>query len=245
MKKSFKRKLQVSSVIVGILGVFFIGFMLKLKSEINKMSPLETKELIGNVTAIKDTYVNMYLIKDKESYIAIDAGNKIDVIRENLKKLKIHPNKVSAVFLTHTDFDHVAALDLFQNATIYFSKEEEQMINGTTSRFFLVGNRINTKVYHLLENQQILSIENTQIQGILTPGHTPGSMCYLINNKYLFTGDALSLQNGKIAGFNKIFNMNTEEAVKSMEKLTNIHGVKNIFTAHYGYSDYTSSAVLN
>jgi len=245
MNKSFKRTLQVSGIIAGIFGVLFIGFMMKLKSEMNKMSPLETKELIGNITSIKDTYVNMYLIKDKESYIAIDAGNKIDAIRENFKELKIHPDKVSAVFLTHTDFDHVAALELFQKATIYFSKEEEQMINGSTSRFFLVGNRISTKEYLLLEDGQVLSLENTQIQGILTPGHTPGSMCYLINNKYLFTGDALSLKNGKIARFNEIFNMNTEKAVKSMEKPIHIPGDQYILSAHYGYSDSFASSFLN
>ena len=157
--------------------------------------------------------------------------------------MKINPDKVSAVLLTHTDFDHVAAIELFKNATVYLSKEEEQLINGITKRFYIIGNKMNTKDYQLIEDGQVLHIGNIVIQGILTPGHTPGSMCYLINNTYLFTGDVLSLKNGKIDRFNEFFNMDTETAVRSMGKLTDIPNAQYIFTAHYGYSDNYASAV--
>ena len=245
MKKSIKRTLQASSIIVGIIALILFVYMIKLKSEINKMSPLDTKELVENIASIKDTYVNMFLIKDEERYIAIDAGNDLDVIEEEFRKLNISPDKVSTVLLTHTDFDHVAAIELFINANIYLSKQEEQLINGMTSRFYIIGNKIKTKDYQLLDDGEVLNIGNFKIQGILVPGHTPGSMCYLINDKYLFTGDALSLKNGKIDRFNEFFNMDTEKAVESMGKLTNIPDVKYIFTAHYGYSDDYKNAVNN
>ncbi len=215
--------------------------MLKSKSEIDKMTPLETTDLFENIISIKDKYVNMYLIKDEDNYIAIDAGDDIDVIAEEFKKLKINPEKVIAVFLTHTDFDHVAAIELFKNADIYLSKQEEQLINGKTNRFYIVGNNLKREDYLLLEDRQVLNIGNTEIQGILVAGHTPGSTCYLINNEHLFIGDALSLKNGKIDRFNEMFNMDTETAVKSMNKLTNIPNVKYIFTAHYGYGDYAGA----
>ncbi|MDY6856752.1 MAG: MBL fold metallo-hydrolase [Thermodesulfobacteriota bacterium] len=245
MNKTRKRTLQLSGIVVGIIVLIVIGLMIKLKSEMNKMTPIETMELFEDITSVKDSYVNMYLIKDKESYIAIDAGDNRDVIEDELKKMKINPDKVSAVLLTHTDFDHVAAIELFKNATVYLSKQEEQLINGITKRFFIIGNKINTKDYRLLEDGQVLNIGNIVIQGILTAGHTPGSMCYLINDKYLFTGDVLSLKNGKIDRFNEFFNMDTRTAVKSMGKLTNIPNVQYIFTGHYGYSDNYISAVSN
>jgi len=108
------------------------------KSEIDSMSPLETKKVMENVTSIKDKYVNMYLIKDEDSYIAFDAGDDVDIIEQEFIKLKINPDKVTAVFITHSDFDHVAAIGLFKNADIYLSKQEEQLINGETSRFLLL-----------------------------------------------------------------------------------------------------------
>ncbi|MCP4584233.1 MAG: MBL fold metallo-hydrolase [candidate division Zixibacteria bacterium] len=243
MNMKLKRTLQVSGIIVGVLALLVFGFMIKMKSEINKMTPLETQELFDNITSIKDTYVNMYLIKDDDKYIAIDAGDKLDNIEDSFKKLKINPDKVTAVFLTHSDFDHVAAIELFENAAIYFSSQEEQMINGTTSRFVIVGNKIKTKAYQLLDDRQVINIGNTKIQGILIPGHTPGSMCYLINDKYLFTGDVLSLKDGKIERFNEMFIMDIETADKSLEKLIHFPDVEYIFTAHYGYSDDYKSAV--
>ena len=69
-------------------------------------------------------------------------------------------------------------------------------------------------------------------------GHTVGAMCYQVNDSLLFTGDALSLQNGKIDKFNEMFNTDTEEAIKSLDKLTDIPGVKHIFTAHHGYAKF-------
>jgi len=246
MRRSIKRTLKIFGIIFGILLLLFIGFGIKMKLEIGKMAPLESKKIINNIISIKDSYVNMFMIEDEVGYIAIDAGNKINTIKEEFNKLKIDPNQVTAILLTHSDADHVAALKLFPNATIYLSKQEEQMINGKTYRFWPIGkNSISTSNYVLINDRQILNIGNTKIQGILTPGHTPGSMCYLINDKYLFTGDVLSLKNGKIAGFNEFFNMDTETAINSLDKLINIPGVEWIFTAHYGYTNDYSNAVNN
>jgi hydroxyacylglutathione hydrolase len=241
MNKTFKRILLVSGIVFGIIVLLLIGFMIMSKSEIDSMSPLETKEVIKNITSVKDKYVNMYLIKDEDSYIAIDAGDDIEIIEQEFKKIKINPDKVTAVFLTHTDFDHVAAIGLFKNADIYLSKQEEQLINGETSRFYIIGNSLNTEDYTLLKDGQIINIGNTKIQGILIPGHTPGAMCYQVNDTSLFTGDVLSLQNGKIDKFNEMFNMDTETAIKSLDKLTNIPDVKHIFTAHHGYAEFKSA----
>jgi glyoxylase-like metal-dependent hydrolase (beta-lactamase superfamily II) len=68
-------------------------------------------------------------------------------------------------------------------------------------------------------------------------------MCYLVNDKYLFTGDALSLKNDKIDEFNNFFNMDSEMALKSIEKIKNLNNIDYIFTAHYGYSDNFQKAI--
>ena len=244
MKKTYKKYLQGLSIIAVLIVFLFFGYGIKAKSELNKMTPTETMEIVDNVFSVKDSYVNMFLIATGDQYIAIDAGQKLDIIENEFKKLDIDLNEIRAVFLTHTDFDHTAAIKLFKNAKIYLSRQEEQLINGETSRFFsIIGNKIDTKDYELLEDQQILNVGNLKIQGLLTPGHTPGSMCYIINDKYLFTGDAISLKNGKINKFNKMFNMDTKTATNSIVKLIKIPEVEYIFTAHHGYSDDYNYAV--
>jgi hydroxyacylglutathione hydrolase len=242
MKKIVKRiSIGIGTLIV-IIAIVLGGFYLKMKSELKKMNVTETKEVVQNVYAIKDSFVNMFLVKDNDNYVAIDAGNEVNVIAEELKKLNIDPGKISAVFLTHTDGDHVAALKLFKNATVYLAKEEEQMINGKTARMMAKHNVIDAKKYTLLDDQQKIEIGHIRIKGILTPGHTPGSMSFLINGKYLFVGDAFGLKDGKVEKPNKFFSKDIDTAIKSFDKINNLPGTEYIFTAHTGYTkDYTNA----
>jgi len=242
MKKIVKRVLIGIGVIALLLVLLSIGFFLKFKSETKGMKVIETGNIVDNIFAVKDSFVNMYLIKDSDKYVAIDAGNSLDNVEGELKKLNINPDQIVAVMLTHTDRDHVAALKLFNNAKVFLSRPEEEMITGKKSKFLFFGNHICPKKYFLLDDQQIIEIGNLKIQGILTPGHTSGSMCYLLNGKYLFIGDALKIESGKIHEFNHFFNMDSKLARQSIGKIANLPGTEYIFTAHYGYtSDYKNA----
>ena len=243
MKRALKKILAGLGIVVILVLLLMGGYMIKAKSEIKQLNPVETKEIVGNIFSVKDSFVNLYLIKNSSQYIAIDAGNNLEAISGELKKLKIDPDKVIAVLLTHTDGDHVAAIKLFRNAKVYLSRPEEQLLNGKKSRFFIFGNKIDTKTYALIDDQQVINIGNTKIKGIITPGHTAGSMCYLVNDKYLFTGDALSLKNGKIDRFNEFFNVDTKTAIASMAKVATLPDAEYIFTAHYGFSNDYKNAV--
>lgn len=245
MKKSIKRTLLGIGIAIVLVVAFFGWYMIKASSETKKMSPAETGQIADSVYTIKESFVNIYLVKGNNGYIVIDGGNSVNGIKEGLIKLNISPDSVVAVLLTHTDDDHIKALSLFPKASIYISKQEEKLINGETSRFLFFGNTLLGKSYMTLEDNQILNLLNIKIQGILVPGHTPGSMCYLINDKYLFTGDALSLKNGEIGRFNQFFNMDSETAAKSMEKLVNLPSAEFIFTAHYGFTNNYKQAVAS
>ena len=109
--------------------------------------------------------------------------------------------------------------------------------------FFIFSNKINADKYTLLDDQQIINISDMKIRGFLTPGHTPGSMCYLINDTLLFTGDVLSLNQGKAEKFYKSFNMDSETAARSIGKIIRIPEVHYIFTAHNGYSENFNGAI--
>jgi glyoxylase-like metal-dependent hydrolase (beta-lactamase superfamily II) len=242
MKRTLKWVLVSFGTVVILIGLFIGGYMIKAKSEIKLLRPVETREIVSNIFSIKDSFVNLYLIKDSSQYIAVDAGNNSETVSGELKKLNIDPENITAILLTHTDGDHVAAIKLFKNAKVYLSRQEEQLLTGKKSRFLIFGTKIDTKVYSLIDDQQIINIGNTKIKGILTPGHTYGSMCYLLNDKYLFTGDALGLKDGKVVKFNEFFNTDTKTAIESMAKIKGIAGVECLFTAHHGYSDNYISA---
>ena len=236
MKKFLNRLLWTLGIILVLLIAFVIVYLMVMRSNMKKMTPAETSQITDDVYAVRDKYVNMYLIKDGDNFIAIDAGIKKGSLKGELKKLEIDPGKVSAVLLTHSDVDHAGGISLFDKAVIYLPKEEEQVINGETGRFLWFGNHIDTKNYKLLTDKPV-KIGDVKIKLVSTPGHTAGSACYIVNDKYLFTGDALRLHNGNIEPFPKIINKNARKAKRSMKQLIGLDGVQYIFTAHYGYTD--------
>lgn len=243
MKKAVKRFFIGLGVSILLIILFAAAYIYKANSETSKMRPIETKEVADHIFALRETYVNMFLIQDDSYYIAVDAGNDRYVVEGAMKKLNINPDKVVAVLLTHTDGDHTAALSLFKNAKVYMSQQEEKLLNGEKSRFLFFGNTIDAKEYTLIRDQAIFNIGNTKIKGILMQGHTFGSMSYLINDSCLFVGDALSLKEGKIDPFPTLFNTDSKTALKSMSNIIHLPQAKYIFTAHFGYTDDYQNAV--
>jgi len=219
-----------------------IKFLRERKNEIAKMHHLETQELVPGIYAIQTKDANFYVIRNGDGYIAIDAGGGgKGIAKAELSKLGIDPEQVSAVLLTHTDFDHTSALGLFKNAAVYISKQEVQVIDGSVPRMFGMKNRLKHN-YKVIENDGELRFGTRKIKPILTPGHTSGSMCYLLDDTYLFVGDALSLQDGKVVLFNSLFNMDDEIHRQSLKQLAQIQDASYMFTAHYGFSDSCQEA---
>lgn len=238
MMKLIKRVAVAGAVLLIGAALFAGWFLYRISAETGKMPQAVTQEVADGIYAIKDgVYTNMYLVKTADGFIAVDAAQNAENIRSEMNQLKILPEKVTTVFLTHTDMDHIGALKLFSNAKVYISTAEEQMINGKTVRMAgFMKNRLPVP-YETLEDQQVITVSGVSVQGISTPGHTPGSMSYLIEGKYLFTGDTLSLINGQAALFNEFFNMDSTLEGESIRKLASLTEVRYLLTGHHGYSD--------
>ena len=208
------------------------------KYKIDRMTPVPTCQIKDSVYAVKDgTYANMFLIKGNDGFLAIDCGENSTNVQKEINSLGIKTSEIKAVFLTHTDRDHIGALELFPQAKIYISKEEEKMIDGSTVRSFLFMKNKLRYPYETIEDRETIEVLGIEIKGILTKGHTLGSMCFLLNNKHLFTGDVISIKNGKITDENEFFHMDKKENKEAIKKLAFLEGVEGIFTSHYGYTD--------
>jgi glyoxylase-like metal-dependent hydrolase (beta-lactamase superfamily II) len=236
MKKIIKRTLIVTGLIL-IPAVAFLGIRIyKTVRDIRAMTPVGTGEITGGVFAVKDSYVNLYLVRTGARFIAFDSGADTSRVRSEMKKLGIDPSDVSAVFLTHADSDHTGGVPLFRNAAVYLSTEEEQMVDGRKARFFIFKNKLDRK-HVLLKDNETVAADSVRVTAILTPGHTPGSTCYLVDGKWLFTGDSMSLKAGKAGIFSRTINMDNEGQVESLKKLARLGGVQMVFTAHFGVTD--------
>jgi Zn-dependent hydrolases, including glyoxylases len=199
------------------------------------MHPIGTKKITDNVYSVNSTMVNFYIYTDGKDTICFDSGLNGLFGKMGLSKLSIDPATISKLFLTHSDYDHAGGLGLFNNAVIYLSSDEEQMINGTTPRLLFRYNSKIRKDYKLLNNNDVVTVGSINVRAIATPGHTPGSMSYLVNDSVLFAGDTLLVRGGKVILFNSFQNMDTKTQKESIKKLMEIKGISLICTGHSGY----------
>jgi hydroxyacylglutathione hydrolase len=197
--------------------------------------PVDTGQVAENVYAVRVRDVNMFIYADGEHAVAFDAAYAGKALQEEWKRLPISPEPVTHLFLTHADVDHTGGLDLFPNAQIHLSEDEEPMIDGTTPRLFWVYHspRIG-RAYILLADGDVITAGTIKVQAIATPGHTPGSMSFLVNDSVLFTGDTLKLQNGLVDTFYRLLSVDTTVQRKSIEKLAGLQNVALLCTAHTG-----------
>ncbi|MDR1558828.1 MAG: MBL fold metallo-hydrolase [Clostridiales bacterium] len=201
------------------------------------MRPVPTGRVTENILAVRTGSVSFFLYQKDGYIIALDAGFGKKVILRELFRLGIQPDSVSAVFLTHSDIDHAGGVSVFTNAFVYLSADEEQMIKRNTARKFgFIYNAALKRPYSLLRQDDEISVGSIKARAIETPGHTPGSMCYLIDGAFLFSGDAFNLIDGKAYPISKTYTMDQEEQIRSIRKLALLKGVETAFTAHRGFT---------
>lgn len=193
----------------------------------------------NNIFIINDLFSTVFLVPCKSGYIAIDGGWHESVIMKGLEKLKIKPNEIKAVLLTHTDFDHIGALNLFSDANIYISKEEYEMVIGRIQRFKFLpfyANRIPTRQLKIISNNEEFMIADKHIKSVLLPGHTLGSTGFIIDSSCIFISDAMKIKKGKfVLPKLKYFVMNEQAMTESINKLLSIEKVKYIFSSNAPY----------
>lgn len=198
---------------------------------------LPTSEIAPNIFAVKTRFVNFYIYSQDDFTFCIDVGIKIRNLDKELQKIGILAKDISHIFLTHTDNDHVGGIPAFPNAKIYISELEEQIINGQTKRSPFLRNKLIRPDYIKLKDNQNITIGSIDILAISTPGHTTGSMSYLINRKFLFVGDTIYLKNSKATTGNSFFNMDIGTQTQSIKKISQLQDVSLLFTGHSGITD--------
>ncbi|MCF6157534.1 MAG: MBL fold metallo-hydrolase [wastewater metagenome] len=138
--------------------------------------------------------VNCYLIGSKKdnAAIVIDAGGNPEEILDLLKR---HNLTLRYILNTHAHFDHVGGVGYLQDKTgAAFLLHQEDMpllgyLNDQTSAFGMSPIPTPRVDKPLADNEEI-PVGDETLQVIHTPGHSPGSVCFLINDA-LFSGDTL------------------------------------------------------
>lgn len=145
---------------------------------------------------VGDLDENCYICWDESlEAIVIDPGAEPDKIIDFIKKNQL---KIKYIINTHGHADHISANDSIKNFSpntqILIHKNDADFLSDPLKNLSFIVNQYSSfyKPDIILDGDSVINFSNNNKMTVIeTPGHTPGSICLLLNNKYLFSGDTL------------------------------------------------------
>ena len=138
---------------------------------------------------------NAYLLIDEESKeaVLIDLCGDYQAIKDELEKKNA---SLKYILNTHGHFDHILgerdAQEVF-GVPVYVHEEDKYLVENLPKqleRFGFVENALPPENLKTFSEKDTFKIGDKEIKVLHTPGHTPGSVCFLVG-KLLFSGDTL------------------------------------------------------
>jgi glyoxylase-like metal-dependent hydrolase (beta-lactamase superfamily II) len=152
----------------------------------------------------------VYIVETSDGLAMIDAGleSAHDTLLAGMSKLGLDVGRLKFILLTHAHGDHTMGAQRLRDETgakIYIGREDAGPLRRGSpweaifSKFDMQGERLHpTTIDGELTDQQVLELGQARFTVLATPGHTPGSCCFLVEingERMLFTGDTISIFN--------------------------------------------------
>jgi glyoxylase-like metal-dependent hydrolase (beta-lactamase superfamily II) len=159
-----------------------------------------------------------HIIESENEAIVIDPLYPFEKYTEIAKQ---NGFKITQIFDTHQHADHVSsARDLAKatGAKLYLSKYEGYDFDA-----------------NFIGDKDVISFGKTNLRVIHTPGHTPGSLSYVVDEKYVFTGDILFVESIGRPDLRDKAEEFTEELYNTLhKKLLQLPHYTMVFPTHHG-----------
>lgn len=183
--------------------------------------------------------VNCYILhaKGADAAVAIDPAGA-EPVQAYLEENRL---RLTHILLTHGHFDHiggVAALQEAYGAQVCIHAEDAAMLHDdrVNGAMMLRAHIAPSNADVLLEDGDIVEAEEISLRVIHTPGHTPGGVCYLLQEPAaLFTGDTLfrmSVGRSDLAG--------GDEKALYDSILNKLFALPDAYTVYPGHMDFTT-----
>jgi len=169
-----------------------------------------------------------YLIGDPETKECayVDPAWEVDRL---LKIAKADGYQVKKILLTHNHFDHIGGVGEVVQATgaeVLIHPEDEAPVRKKASKIVPIRNGTEFKIGRL------------KVEVVHTPGHTPGSSCYLVDDFTLVTGDTLFQGN---CGRCDLPGSDPKKLYQSLQQLKSLDPTTKVYPGHdYGVVPVTT-----
>lgn len=189
---------------------------------------------------------NCYLIEVSGEALIVDPSAAASAILRRLREDGCTP---VGILLTHGHFDHIMSIDTLRQAEpdlkVYIHEADAPMLpdgqkNGFT--FFFRQDRSWGEADVLLTDGQEIRVGAITLRVVHTPGHSPGSVCYLCESEgIMLTGDTLFADN---IGRCDLWGGSYSVIRQSLKRLRDFDGSLTIYPGH-GDTNTLSKALDN
>ena len=185
-----------------------------------------------NIKTLEMGYIgtNCYVVSDDNGICAIiDCDGNPQPLYNYIAQNQLKPTHI---LLTHGHFDHIGAVEAVKEkygCKVYAAEKEAALLADpalNASDMASVPLRIYADVS--VKNADTISVGDLQFSVLETPGHTQGSVCFLIE-KNIFSGDTLFLGS---CGRTDFPTGNYQTILSSLQKLKNLEGDYVVYPGH-------------
>ena len=143
---------------------------------------IKPAKIFGNLYFIGVRAVCTHLIDTGDGLIIIDPGyyESLYLIINNIWELGFKPKDIKYIVITHAHYDHmdsVADLVAMTGAKTFIAKADLPLLTGEDYHYPIRPFTPDV----LLEDGDIISLGNTNILCVATPGHTDGTMSFFFD----------------------------------------------------------------
>ena len=179
---------------------------------------------------------NCYILEtDQKNAIAVDIGGDPEILLRLLRQQGLHLDRI---LLTHGHYDHLGGVAQVQQETgapVYIHGDDLGMltdeIRSLSTPMGMQGFAPVPDADTLTDGEHI-RLDDVDLTVLHTPGHTPGSVCYL-GNGLLLSGDTLFRQS---IGRTDFPGGSMPQMRKSLTRLNGLTGDLLIYPGHNGAS---------
>ncbi len=188
------------------------------------------KDMIVKRVEVGALHTNCYIVKSTESRdaVVIDPGSDLTVIQDALHRADA---VCRLILLTHGHFDHILEVGNLRGTSVPVAIHEKDAHMLTERDMFSAIIPYDPRPFEPAEytfsKEGEYSIAGFDFYVIPTPGHTPGSVCYVFDGM-MFTGDTLfrnSIGRTDLGG-------SETDLMRSLRALKNLPGDYEIFPGH-------------
>ena len=175
-------------------------------------------------------------VNGTNSYILVNENNNLGFVIDPddysivTKTALDNGVKLVACLLTHGHFDHIGGVCRLQKdgVKVYISNGDSDKLYGDGNLGALFGVSVENCIADFtFDDGDIIDVAGIKVKVLVTPGHTIGSSCFMVENAF-FTGDTIfymSIGRVDIGGDATLMS-------KSLERIKNIDGEWVLYAGH-------------